>query len=193
DHLSRRQKENDARIVGERGGQSASLAYERQRLIATIGKEAERAVDSYDQTTEANRLATAARETVAGLALAGVVSGAGIGAAIFIASSAVWIDITGVSLGIVGLTVGLIMLPARRRKAKNELHEKLDTLREKLVSSLTTRFDQEMLRSSRRIEEAVAPFSRFVRAESDKFKKRQAELQAIKSELDHLQSEIRQL
>jgi hypothetical protein len=85
------------------------------------------------------------------------------------------------------------MLPARRRKAKNELHEKLNTLREKLVASLTARFDQEMLRSSRRIEEAVAPFSRFVRAESEKFKKRQAELQAIKSELDHLQSEIRQL
>ena len=193
DHLSRRQKENEARIVGAPAGSSASLAYERQRLIATIGKEAERAVDSYDQTTEANRLATAARETVAGLALAGVVSGAGIGAAIFIASSAAWIDITGVSLGIVGLTVGLIMLPARRRRAKNELHEKLSTLREKLVDSLTARFDQEMLRSSRRVEEAVAPFSRFVRAESDKYARQLAELKMIKGELDQLHSEIKQL
>ena len=192
DHLARRQKENDARIVGGPAGQSTSLAYERQRLIDSIGKAANRAVDSYDQTLEANRLATAARETVAGLALAGVVSGAGIGTVIFATTAAAWVDITGISLGLVGLTVGLIILPARRRRAKRELSEKLNQLRSQLVTSLTDRFEQEMLRSSRRVEETVAPFARFVRAESDKFLALQKQLSSIQGALIHLQSQIRQ-
>ena len=73
--------------------------------------------------------------------------------------------VTGVLLaGVLG-TLGLFLIPARRRKAKSELRSKITAMRETLSRALRTQFERELRRSSDRLAESIAPYSRFVRAE----------------------------
>jgi hypothetical protein len=188
DHLSRRKEEHDERIVGQSGPREGTLAYDRQRLINSIGEATRRAVESYDKEQEAEQIAGAARAAVVNTGLAGV--GVGVGVAIAIAAHVVWVDVTGVLAGIAAATLGLLILPARRRKAKQELGEKLAELRSKLVGGLTEQFEQEMRRGAGRIEDTVAPFARFVRAEYDKISSRQEELAELEAHILGLQAQL---
>lgn len=189
DHLSKRKDDHRHRIVGEGGPREGTLAYDRQRLIDSIGAATHRAVKSYDKEREAEQMAESARTAVVNTGLAGV--GVGVGVAIAIAAHVVWVDVTGVLAGIAAATLGLLILPARRRKAKQELAEKLADLRDKLVSSLTEQFDREMRRGTQRIEDTVAPFGRFVRAEFDKISEQREELSELEAHLIGLQAQLK--
>jgi len=70
------------------------------------------------------------------------------------------------------------------------LQEKLEELRLNLVNSLTEQFDREMRRSTQRIEETVAPFARFVRAETDKLKVQHDSLVEIEAHITGLQGQL---
>ncbi len=61
--------------------------------------------------------------------------------------------------------LGFLVIPARRRKAKAEMKEKVSALRERLSRALRTEFEQAQEQSAVRIAHAVDPYSRFVRAE----------------------------
>ena len=100
-------------------------------------------------------------------------------------------DVTGIVAGIAFATLGALILPARRRKAKRELEEKLAALRQKLVSSLTEQFTREMSRGAQRIEDTIAPFARFVRAENDKISAQRDELVELEAHISGLQAQLR--
>jgi septal ring factor EnvC (AmiA/AmiB activator) len=59
------------------------------------------------------------------------------------------------------------------------------------VTTLRKEFEKEMEDSLERIEEAIAPYSRFVRAESERTEKIQAELSEAALEIDQLKMEIK--
>jgi hypothetical protein len=179
--MAQRKDDHQNRIVGDGGPREGTLAYDRQRLIDSIGAATHRAVESYDKDKEAEQMAGAARQAVVNTGLAGV--GVGLGVAIAVAAHVVWVDVTGILAGIAAAAIGLLILPTRRRKAKKELGEKLAELRLKLVGSLTEQFDREMRRSAQRIEDTVAPFARFVRAE-------QGKISAQRDRLDELEAHI---
>ncbi len=189
DHLSKRREDHHNRIVGEGGPREGTLAYDRQRLIDSIGAATRRAVESYDKNREAEQMAESARTAVVNTGLAGV--GVGVGVAIAIAAHVVWVDVTGILAGIAAATLGLLILPARRRKAKQDLAEKLVDLRDKLVSSLTEQFDREMRRGTQRIEDTVAPFGRFVRAEFDKISEQRDDLTEMEAHIIGLQAQLK--
>ena len=63
-------------------------------------------------------------------------------------------------------------------------------MRLQLTSALTTQFQKELKRSLSRIDEAVAPYTRFVRAEETKLKETQADLSESQNHLGHLRAEI---
>ena len=84
-------------------------------------------------------------------------------------------------------------MPSRRRRAKKDLAEKLADLRQKLMSGLTSQFEREMRRGARRIEDTVAPFARFVRAEWDKISSHRDALVAYEAHVTGLQVEIKRL
>ena len=188
DHMAKRKETHQDRIVGEGGPREGTLAYDRQRLIDSIGKSTRLAVETYDNEQEAADLAEAARTAVVNTGLAGV--GVGIGVAIAAAAHVVWIDVTGISAAVLAAALGLLVLPARRRKGKKQLQEKLEELRLNLVTSLTEQFDREMRRSTQRIEDTVAPFARFVRAESDKLTVQHHALVEIEAHITGLQGQI---
>ncbi|MFQ5399037.1 MAG: dynamin family protein [Anaerolineae bacterium] len=188
EHLAQRKEDHLNRIVGEGSPREGTLAYDRQRLIDSIGTATRRAVESYDKEKEAAQMAESARAAVVNTGLAGV--GVGLGVAIAIAAHVVWVDVTGILAGVAAAAIGLLILPARRRKAKHDLEEKLADLRQKLVSSLTEQFDRELHRSTRRIEDTIAPFSRFVRAEQEKIGSQRDRLVELEAHIIGLQAQL---
>jgi len=187
DHLGRKRDVHQGRIVGD-APREGTLAYDRQRLIDSIGRATREAVNSYDETREAAELAASARQAVVNAGLAGV--GASLGVIIAIVAHTAFLDFTGIIAGIAAAALGLLVLPARKRKAKSEFSEKLTDLRERLVTNLEQQFDREMRRSTQRIEDTIAPFDRFVRSERDRLTRRQTSLQSLSGEISDL---VRQL
>ena len=131
-------------------------------------------------------MAHSARAAVINTGLAGI--GVGLGVAVVVAAHTAFLDFTGVFAGVAAAALGLLILPARKRKAKQEFADKLNELRTTLVGSLTTQFDREMRRSTQRIEDTIAPFTRFVRAEEEKLTAQQDELAELQAHIIGLQT-----
>ena len=186
DYLTERGAEHQGRVVGGAGPREGTLAYDRQRLIDSVGSATRHAVEMYDKEKEAEELSQSARSAVVGAGLGGV--GLGLGLAVAAASHLLFVDVTGIAAGVAAATFGLLIIPARKRKAKKEFDEKLADLRTTLMDSLTTQFEREMRRSTQRLEETIAPFTRFVRAEEEKLQDQQARLMEIESEMSGLQA-----
>jgi len=189
EHLAQRKETYRDRVVGAGGPREGTLAYDRQRLIDSIGTATRRAVETYDQDKEAAEMAEAARNAVVNTGLAGV--GVGLGVAIAAAAHVLWLDVTGILAGVAAAALGLLILPARRRKAKQGLSEKLAELRLKLVTGLTDQFEREMRRGAQRIEDTLAPFTRFVRAENDKIASQREALVELEAHVIGLQAQLK--
>ncbi len=183
DHLGRRRDSHQSRIVGDTP-REGTLAWDRQRLIDSIGRSTRQAVESYDQTREAAEIAASARQAVVNAGLAGV--GASIGVIIAVVAHTAFLDFTGIFAGVAAAALGLLVLPARKRKAKQEFSEKLDDLRRRLVGNLEQQFEREMRRSAQRIDDTIAPFDRFVRSERDRLSTRQTALQGLEATVSDL-------
>lgn len=188
DHLAQRKEDVQKRLVGQGGPREGTLAYDRQRLIDSIGKSTRRAVETYDREKEAAYIGESARAAVVSTGLAGV--GVGIGTALALATSAAWVDITGVVAGLTAAAFGLFILPNRRRKAKAELGQKMADLRQKLVTELTGQFEREMRRSAQRVEDTIAPFARFVRAENNKLSEQYERLNELEAHINGLRAQL---
>lgn len=188
DHLARRKQATADRVVGQSGPREGTLAYDRQRLIDSIGTATRQAIAGFDKEQEAAEMAEAARTAVVNTGLAGV--GVGLGVAIAAAAHLVWLDVTGIVAAIGAATLGLLILPARRRRAKKELAEKLADLRQRLMTGLREQFQREMRRSAQRVEDTVAPFARFVHAEKDKLEAEHDELSELEA---HVTGIMRQM
>ncbi len=70
---------------------------------------------------------------------------------------------------------------------------KIANLRQQLADSLRGQFEKEMERSQQRIQDAIAPYSRFVRAEQAKFLEVQGEMESVKNGLNRLKSQVEEL
>lgn len=188
EHLAQRRQHHEDRIIGQGGPREGTLAYDRQRLVDSIGKTVQTAIENYDNEGEAVRLAESARMAVVEAGLAGV--GVGVGVAIALAVQVVWVDVTGIVAGLAAATLGLLILPMRRRKAKQELEQKLADLRRQLINSLTEQFNREMRRAFQRIDNSIAPFSRFVRAEKDRLTEQEKQLTELESHILSLRAQL---
>jgi small GTP-binding protein len=193
DHLQKRRDYYRDRIVGEGGPREGTLAYDRQRLVDSIGMATRQAVATYDKDKESRNMADGAREAVVNTGIAGIASAAGIGLALAGGLQLAFLDMTGVSVGVVGLAIGLLVLPAKRRRSRQQLADNLAELRQKLMTGLTQQFEREMHRSTRRVEDTIAPFSRFVRAEEAKITKRHTAFVELEAHIVGLKSRLKAL
>jgi small GTP-binding protein len=189
DRLARRQHEHKDRLVGQIGG---TFDYDRDRLLDSVGRAAQNAVESYDHEDEANRLAESVRMAVAGTALVEV-SAIGLGALVMLLATTTLADVTGLVTASLVAALGLFVIPARRRDAKQELRRKIGDVREQLITALTRQFDAELERSVHRINEAIAPYTRFIRGERERLNATRAQLADISQQLERLQSSIEAL
>lgn len=175
EHLAQRRAAHADRIVGQTG---SAFDYDRSRLLESVGRETQRSLEGYDREAEASRLADSVQTAVAGTALVEV-GAIGLGALITHLAVTAAADWTGILAASTVAVLGLLILPNRRREAKKELRDKIAALREQLMATLNGQFEREIERSLRRIDEAVGPYTRFVRAERSR-------LTAVRDDLSRL-------
>ncbi|MGE5243785.1 MAG: dynamin family protein [Betaproteobacteria bacterium] len=174
--LADRQREHAARMLG--APDVGSFHQDRGRLIESIGREARRAVDTYDRHREAEIIADQARVAVAAAAAAGGAA-VGLGTLVTVAASTVAADVTGILLASVVLGVGFLIIPARRRRARATLEQKIASMAERLMTALGTEFQNAQERSAQRLADAVSPYTRFVRAEERRWRGAERTLNAL--------------
>ncbi|HEY6323008.1 MAG TPA: dynamin family protein [Thermoanaerobaculia bacterium] len=189
EHVGRRRREHDDRIVGQVGG---AFELDRERLLASVGRAAQDAVERYDQEGESTRLAEAVQGAVASTALVEV-GAIGLGALVAHVLAGAAADATGVLAASVVAVLGLFIIPSRRQAAKRELRAKIAALRQQLMAALTGQFDRELERGLRRIAEAIAPYTRFVRAEGRRLGDTAEELDLLAARLDALARRVEAL
>jgi len=185
-HVTRRRDRHADRIVGDVGD---SFEYDRDRLLATVGKTAQRTVEGYDRETESERMAESVQLAVASAALleAGAI---GLGATVALVAASAAVDITGILAASALALIGLFVIPNRRRTAKRELSERIEIMRDGLMTGLTGQFEREMERSLGRLREAIAPYTRFVRSESDHLEDARQRLETLRQRLETLRTRI---
>jgi hypothetical protein len=183
----RRQQYRD-RIIGD--SEVAAFHSERTQLISSVGREAQKVVESYDRRREAAELAEKARVAVATTAAVGA-GAVGLGALVTAVATTAAADVTGILLAGVLATVGLFVIPARRRGAKAELHEKVGRMRQMLSGALRDQFTLEMERGANRMTTSIAPYSRFVRAEHETLTAARDTLDMLHARLAALRDRIR--
>jgi small GTP-binding protein len=187
ERIAERRRTHSSRILG--APDVGTFHTERARLIDSVGREAQRVVDTYDKRREAEAIADSAREAVTVAAAAGGAA-LGLGTLVTLAASTAAADVTGLVMASVVGALGFLIIPARRRKAKAEMKEKVSLLRDRLTTALRTEFQQATLQSARRIESAVEPYSRFVRAEQTQWTESRATLSSLRQRAQRLLDDL---
>ena len=178
--LSERHRHHGERVMG--APDVGTFHNDRSRLIDSVGREAQRVVDTYDRRREAEAIADQARVAVAAAAAAGGAA-VGLGTIVTVAASTVAADVTGILLASVVLGVGFLIIPARRKRARATLEEKLAALRARLAAALQAEFARAREQSQLRLDDAVAPYARFVRAEEGRWREAQQMLAALSARI----------
>jgi small GTP-binding protein len=162
-HIAEGRQKHKGRMVGDIG----NFIYDRERLITSIRDEATRVIDGYDKTREADEIARRSQNAVA--ATAAISAGAlGLGTLVTILATTMAADVTGILLAGVMAALGLFIIPTRRRNAKKEMRQKVESMRNQLTKSLTDHFSHEIDRSLQEIRDTITPYTRFIRSENEK-------------------------
>ena len=188
-YLEHRKQEYEDRMVGNVGG---SFRFDRDHLIDSVGKSAQKVVETYNKTIEARKIAEDAQLAVAGTAAAEI-GAIGLGALVTALATTAAADVTGIIAASALAAIGLFIIPARKRAAKRQMNDRVASLRIQLTESLTTQFQKELNRGLQRIHDAIAPYTRFVRAERDKLEETKMELAEARQVQGRLRAEIETL
>jgi small GTP-binding protein len=186
-HLSKRRQQYAGQIVDN--PDTERFHFDRRRMIDSVGREAQQVIDGYDRQKEASDLADGARNAVATAAAVGA-GALGLGAIVTVAASTAAADVTGLVMASVLAAVGFFVIPAKRKKGKDEMRQKIAEVRTRLGTALRAQFKKEIARSSERIRGSIAPYSRFVRAEGEKLETTEKDLTTVAADLRSLRGRI---
>ncbi|HUZ00729.1 MAG TPA: dynamin family protein [Thermomicrobiaceae bacterium] len=183
EYIDRRQLDrHQDEIVGEVGGK---FSYDRQALLAAVARRADDVVERYDPRREGLEIAEAVRSAVGQTALAEI-GAVGLGAIVIALATTATMDVTGILAALTIGGVGLLILPARKRRARELLRRRSAELRERLTEALQDQFDREVERSTARVRDTLAPYSAFVRAERDKLQRLSQVLARVDADVSDL-------
>ena len=188
DRLAERRSQHADRIAGQLAG---GFDYDRRRLLETVGRATQEALETHDERAEAARMAESVRTAVANAALLEV-GAVGLGTAVSLLATSTAADVTGIMAAGLLATIGFIVLPRRRQTAKRDLHARVAAMRQQLTTALRAQFDREIGRAAGRIEDAVAPYVQFVEAERAALDARRQELASVHTRLSTLALEAGQ-
>jgi small GTP-binding protein len=183
-YVQRRRALHTEHIVGE-GMEPREVR--RRELIDTMGKTVQRIIDSYDSEREARDLAAHVETAVAQTALLEV-GAVGLGALVTAAVLSSSLDITGIVAAGTLAIVGFFVIPYKRKQAKDKFKEKMTTLRENLLDTLTNQFTNESKSAVNRLKEGVTPYVRYVNAERERIQKSETTLARLRQRLSYLRA-----
>ena len=173
-------------MVGEVG---TSFTYNRQALLDSIGRVTREVIGSYDREAEARAIANDVQGTFATTALAQV-GALGLGTLVVTLLTGAVADVTGLLLATTLAVSGFYVIPRRRRQAQREFSRRVDELRQRLRDGLTRQVHLEIGQSADRINEAIAPYRRFVQSTQEELTDARGSLVATEDSLLRLRAEI---
>jgi hypothetical protein len=91
------------------------------------------------------------------------------------------------------VTIGLFIIPAKRRQGKTKFMQKIAGVRTQLIQTLRDQFEKEINHSIERIQEAIAPYTRIIRAEREKMLEMERRLKEFKGEMDQLKEKLEKI
>ncbi len=186
-YIDRRQVERHREgMVGEVG---TSFTYNRQALLESIGRVAREVVGTYDREAEARAIANDVQGTFATTALAQV-GALGLGTLVVTLLTGAAADVTGLLLASALAVSGFYVIPRRRRQAQRDFADRIADLRRRLRDGLTRQVHLEIGQSAERINEAIAPYRRFVQSTQQELTEARGELVATEDSLLRLRAEI---
>ncbi len=173
-------------LIGEIGG---TFEYNRNALIESVAREAEKVVASYNREAEAQALTEEVRAAIASSTLVGA-GAVGIGTLLVLLLHGALFDVTGVLVAGLLAIGGLYIIPNKRRQIKRQFHQRVADLRETLAATMERQFNAELDRMITRIRDAIDPYTRFVYTQHDHLLTIQRELSDAEAEISRLQAEV---
>jgi small GTP-binding protein len=173
-------------MIGDVG---PSFSYNRQALLDSIGRVSREVVGSYNRDTESRAIANDIQGAFATTALAEA-GALGLGTLVVTVVTGAAADLTGILLATVLAVGGFYVLPRKRRQAQRDLQRRIAELRTRLKDALTRQVHLELEQSTGRINEAIAPYRRFVQSQQQLLNEARGELVATEDALLRLRSDI---
>jgi small GTP-binding protein len=173
-------------MIGDVG---PSFSYNRQALLDSIGRVSREVVGTYNRDAESRAIANEIQGAFASTALAEA-GALGLGTIVVTLVTGAAADVTGILLAAALAVGGFYILPRKRRQAQGDFQRRIAELRAGLKDALTRQVHLELEQSSGRINEAIAPYRRFVQSQQQRLNEARAELVATEDALLRLRSEI---
>jgi small GTP-binding protein len=189
EYIDRRREVSLRRDDKMLGTVSKQFDYNRRVLLQSVSHTVTGVVNTYDHEAEATQLSLDMRNTVASAVITGA-GGVGLGALIVAFMGTLAADVTGILAGIGFLLIGYGIIPLQRKRAKKAFNEKMEELQGRLTATMNDQFQKELYNSTNRIEDAIAPYTRFVRAEQQKTTEIQSHIGEIDTTINRLKHEI---
>lgn len=189
EYLDRRKEVSARRESEMMGSVGQRFDYNRRTLLQEVAHTADTILRTYDRDREAAHLSHDLRASVVQAGLVGA-GGIGLGAAIVAATTIAALDITGILAGILLLGLGIYIIPAKRTRAKRDFNLKMDDLRTRLHQGMSEQFHKELDTSTARVMDAIAPYTRFVRAEQERTGQALTQISSMEDEIASIQNAV---
>ncbi|MEZ0332687.1 MAG: dynamin, partial [Gemmatimonadales bacterium] len=182
----RRLAQHQEEMLGE---VPTSFSYNRQALLESVGRVSREVVGGYDREAEARAIANEVQGTFATTALA---QAGAIGLGTLVVTVVTWAaaDVTGILLAAALAVGGFWVIPRKRRQAIKDFQQRIGDLRTRLRDGMTRQVHQEISQSTERVNEAIAPYRRFVQSQQQRINEARAELVATEDALVRLRGDI---
>jgi small GTP-binding protein len=175
-------------MIGDVG---SSFNYNRQALLDSVGRVSKDVVGSYNREVESRAIANEIQGTFATTALAQA-GAIGLGTLVVTLVSSAAADVTGILLATLLAVGGFYVIPRKRRQAKLDFGRRIQQLGSHLKDALTRQVHLELEQSTGRINEAIAPYRRFVQSQQHQLNEARGELVATEDALLRLRTDIEQ-
>jgi small GTP-binding protein len=173
-------------MIGDVG---PSFSYNRQALLDSIGRVSGDVVGSYNRDAESRAIANEIQGAFATTALAEA-GALGLGTIVVTVLTGAAADLTGILLATALAIGGFYVLPRKRRQAQRDFQRRIAEIRGNLKDALTRQVHLELEQSAGRINEAIAPYRRFVQNQQQQLNEARGELVATEDALLRLRTDI---
>jgi small GTP-binding protein len=174
---------------GMLGEVPTTFSYNRQALLESVGRVSREVIGGYDREREARAIADEVQGAFATTALAEA-GAIGLGTLVATVVTGAAADLTGILLATALAVGGFYVLPRKRRQAQRDFRRRVEQLRSRLRDGLTRQVHHEVTQSTDRVNEAVAPYRRFVHSQQQRINEARGELVATEDALLRLRGEI---
>jgi small GTP-binding protein len=173
-------------MIGDVG---PSFSYNRQALLASVGRVSREVLGGYNREAESRAIANDIQGAFATTALAEA-GAIGLGTIVVTVVTGAAADLTGILLATALAVGGFYVLPRKRRQAQRDFQRQIAELRTHLKDVLTRQVHLELEQATGRINEAIAPYRRFVQGQQQQLNEARGELVATEDALLRLRADI---